>query len=70
MSTAYTSSIAARVLTDAGGPAPGRIQLFPMGEFAARDGRPGTLEGVKVKAWTITPIIACLLYTSDAADEL
>ena len=39
MSTAYTSSIAARVLTDAGGPAPGRIQLFPMGEFSARDGR-------------------------------
>lgn len=58
MSTAYTSSIAARVLTDAGGPAPGRIQLFPMGEFSARDGRPGTLKGVKVKAWTITPIIA------------
>nr|DAM30276.1 MAG TPA: hypothetical protein [Caudoviricetes sp.] len=58
MSTAYTSSIAARVLTDAGGPAPGRIQLFPAGEFSARDGRPGTLKGVKVKAWTITPIIA------------
>lgn len=58
MSTAYTSSIAARVLTDAGGPTPGRIQLFPMGEFSARDGRPGTLKGVKAKAWTITPIIA------------
>ncbi|WP_303237737.1 phage protease [uncultured Bilophila sp.] len=58
MSTAYTSSIAARVLTDAGGPAPGRIQLFPAGEFSARDGRPGTLKGVKAKAWTITPIIA------------
>lgn len=54
MSTAYTSSIAARVLTDAGGPAPGRIQLFPMGEFSARDGRPGTLKGVKAKAWTLT----------------
>ena len=58
MSTAYTSSIAARVSTDVGGPAPGRIQLFPAGEFSARDGRPGTLKGVKVKAWTITPIIA------------
>ncbi len=54
MSTAYTSSIAARVLTDAGGPAPGRIQLFPTGEFSARDGRPGTLKGVKAKAWTLT----------------
>ena len=54
MSTAYTSSIAARVLTDAGGPAPGRIQLFPAGEFSARDGRPGTLKGVKAKAWTLT----------------
>ena len=46
MSTTYTSSIAARVLPDAGGPTPGRIQLFPMGAFAARDGRPGTLKGV------------------------
>ena len=54
MSTAYTSFIAARVLTDVGGPAPGRIQLFPMGEFSARDGRPGTLKGVKAKAWTLT----------------
>lgn len=54
MSTAYTSFIAARVLTEAGGPAPGRIQLFPMGEFSARDGRPGTLKGVKAKAWTLT----------------
>ena len=69
MSTAYTSSIAARVLTDAGGPAPGRIQLFPMGEFAARDGRPGTLEGVKVKAWTITPIIAAAVVARWQARE-
>ena len=53
MSTTYTSSIAARVLPDAGGPTPGRIQLFPMGAFAARDGRPGTLKGVKVKAWRL-----------------
>ena len=58
MSTAYTSSIAARVLTDAGGPAPGRIQLFPMGEFSARDGRPGTLKGVKVNAWKLDAALA------------
>lgn len=50
-----SSFIAARVSPEtAGGPAPGRIQLFPMGEFSARDGRPGTLKGVKAKAWTLT----------------
>lgn len=69
MSTAYTSSIAARVLTEAGGPAPGRIQLFPMGEFSARDGRPGTLKGVNVKAWTITPIIAAAVIARWQARE-
>ena len=69
MSTAYTSSIAARVLTDAGGPAPGRIQLFPVGEFSARDGRPGTLKGVKVKAWTITPTIAAAVVARWQARE-
>lgn len=61
MSTAYTSSIAARVLTDAGGPAPGRIQLFQMGEFSARDGRPGTLKGVKAKAWKLDAALAAAL---------
>lgn len=69
MSTAYTSFIAARVLTDVGGPAPGRIQLFPMGEFSARDGRPGTLKGVNVKAWTITPIIAAAVIARWQARE-
>ena len=69
MSTAYTSFIAARVLTEAGGPAPGRIQLFPMGEFSARDGRPGTLKGVNVKAWTITPIIAAAVIARWQARE-
>ena len=61
MSTTYTSSIAARVLPDAGGPTPGRIQLFPMGAFAARDGRPGTLKGVKAKAWTLDATLAAAL---------
>ena len=69
MSTAYTSSIAARVLTDAGGPAPGRIQLFPVGEFSARDGRPGTLKGVNVKAWIITPTIAAAVVARWQARE-
>ena len=54
-STTFSSIIAARVSPEtAGGPAPGRIQLFPAGEFSARDGRPGTLKGVKAKAWTLT----------------
>lgn len=69
MSTTYTSSIAARVMADAGGPAPGRIQLFPMGEFSARDGRPATLKGVKAKAWTITPIIAAAVVARWQARE-
>ena len=54
-STTFSTFIAARVSPEtAGGPAPGRIQLFPAGEFSARDGRPGTLKGVKAKAWTLT----------------
>ena len=54
-STTFSSFIAARVSPEtAGGPAPRRIQLFPAGEFSARDGRPGTLKGVKAKAWTLT----------------
>ena len=54
-STTFSSFIAARVSPEtAGGPAPGRIQLFPAGEFSARDGGPGTLRGVKAKAWTLT----------------
>ena len=54
-STTFSSFIAARVSPEtAGGPAPGRTQLFPAGEFSARDGRPGTLKGVKAKAWTLT----------------
>lgn len=61
MSTTYTSSIAARVLTNAGDPAPGRIQLFPMGEFSARDGRPGTLKSVKAKTWKLDASLAATL---------
>lgn len=61
MSTTYTSSIAARVLPEAGGPAPGRIQLFPLGAFAARDGRPGTLKGVRARAWTLDAVLAAAL---------
>ena len=69
-STTFSSFIAARVSPEtAGGPAPGRIQLFPVGEFSARDGRPGTLKGVKVKAWTITPTIAAAVVARWQARE-
>lgn len=33
----------------------GCIQLFPTGTFTARDGRPGTLDGVEATAWRLTP---------------
>lgn len=61
MNTACSSFISARVSTDAGGPAPGRIQLFPLGEFAARDGRPATLEGVTAKTWKLNAALAAAL---------
>lgn len=32
----------------------GRIQLFPFGTFAARDGRPGNIKGATAKAWRLT----------------
>jgi len=32
----------------------GRIQLFPLGEFSARDGRPGNIKGVTAKVWRLT----------------
>lgn len=36
------------------GQAPGRIQLFPAGNFSARDGRPASLRGVSVSSWRLT----------------
>lgn len=36
----------------------GRIQLLPMGTFAARDGRPGTMPHSQTHTWTLTPGIA------------
>lgn len=62
MNASASSFVAARVSPKtAGDPAPGRIQLFPMGAFAARDGRPGTLKGVKAKAWTLDAALAAAL---------
>lgn len=54
---ASTSTIAARI-SPVDTVVPGRIQLFPAGIFTARDGRPGTLKGVKARTWVVTPEIA------------
>lgn len=32
----------------------GRIQLFPLGTFVARDGRPGKVKGATAKSWRLT----------------
>ncbi|MFR8056123.1 MAG: phage protease, partial [Bilophila wadsworthia] len=70
VSAQTSSTIAARVSpVDAGGPAPGRIQLFPLGSFAARDGRPGTLKGVKAAEWMLTPDIAAAVIARWQARE-
>lgn len=39
----------------------GTIQIFPVGTFAARDGRPGNIKGVAVTAWRLTPDDAAAL---------
>lgn len=43
--------------------AAGRIQLFPAGTFAARDGRPGTLRGVNATSWRLTAQDAAAVIT-------
>lgn len=40
---------------------PGEMQLLPAGEFAAVDGRPGILPGVKCKVWKCNEAIAARL---------
>lgn len=40
---------------------PGRIQLFPAGFFAARDGRPASMKGVAARAWRLLDDDAALL---------
>ena len=37
------------------------VQLFPDGDFAARDGRPGSLKGCSAKAWRLDADIAAAL---------
>lgn len=46
-----------------------RAQLFPAGEFVARDGRPSGMKGVTAKAWVMNAeIAASLIATADALD--
>lgn len=48
-------ALTAEATTSTGfGETSGRIQLFPLGAFAARDGRPGNIKGVTAKAWRLT----------------
>ncbi len=48
-------ALTAEATTSTGfGETTGRIQLFPLGTFVARDGRPATIKGVTAKAWRLT----------------
>lgn len=48
-------ALTAEATTSTGfGETTGRIQLFPLGTFAARDGRPGKVKGVTAKSWRLT----------------
>jgi len=48
-------ALTAEATTSTGhGETTGRIQLFPLGSFAARDGRPATIKGVTAKEWRLT----------------
>ena len=48
-------ALTAEATTSTGfGEATGRIQLFPLGTFAARDGRPGNINGGRAKSWRLT----------------
>lgn len=48
-------ALTAEATTSTGfGETTGRIQIFPLGTFVARDGRPATIKGVTAKAWRLT----------------
>ena len=48
-------ALTAEATTSTGfGETTGRIQLFPLGEFSARDGRPGKVKGATAKSWRLT----------------
>ena len=45
------------------------VQLFPDGDFTARDGRPGSLKGCSTKAWRLDADIAATLITRAGTSE-
>lgn len=45
------------------------VQLFPDGDFSARDGRPGSLKGCSAKAWRLDADIAAALIARVEARE-
>ena len=45
------------------------VQLFPDGQFDARDGRPETIKGSKAKAWQLDAAIAAALIARANARE-
>ncbi len=45
------------------------VQLFPDGDFAARDGRPGSIKGCAAKAWRLDADIAAALIAKIEARE-
>lgn len=50
--------------------APARVQLLPAGLFAAKDGRPGSMEGVTAQAWRLTATDAAAVIAALGQNEL
>jgi len=71
--TASTTALAALTVQLASGgpdmPEGCNVQLFPDGEFAARDGRPGTMEDCETKVWRMDADIAAALIAQVSARE-
>ena len=70
-----TAVLVVALATATGGDAAGalpegfNVQLFPDGEFAARDGRPGNLKGVSTKVFRLDADIAAALIATVEARE-
>ena len=61
-SPTLTAALAVQLTPDASGLPEGvNVQLFPDGEFAARDGRPANVEKCEAKAWRMDSDIAAAL---------
>ncbi|MGD9610778.1 MAG: phage protease [Desulfovibrionaceae bacterium] len=70
-----TAVLVVALATATGGDAAGalpegfNVQLFPDGEFSARDGRPGNIKGVTTKVWHLDADIAAALIADAEARE-